>query len=79
MGDCYVDSCSEGGVCLYNSCKNIENKLVAGFISSGGSSQDFIYGKFLAAFKFGNIKFPANFDCAENAIVSIFHNGNDGF
>jgi len=79
VGYCYADSCSEGSVCLYSTCKNIENKLVAGFILSGGSSEDFIHGQYIAAFTLNKIMFRDGFECAENAIVSIVHNGNDGF
>jgi hypothetical protein len=79
VGYCYADSCSGGGVCLYGKCMNDKYGLVSGFIRSGGSSKDFIHGQYMAAFRFNDIKFPANFNCAENAIVSIVHNGNDGF
>jgi len=79
VGNCYADSCLGGGVCLYGKCMNDKYGLVAGFIRSGGSSKDFIHGQYMAAFRFNDITFPANFNCAENAIVSIVHNGNDGF
>jgi len=76
VGYCYADSCSEGSVCLYGTCKDIKDKLVAGFIHSGGSSEDFIHGQYIAAFTHGFRLICKNPDGTEQ-ISRVLDNDHD--